>query len=552
MKFACRLGVASLAGVTSALFVGPLARASTGDFNGDGYEDLAIGVPAKHVHSQHGTEEDGGEIVVFYGGPNGLRTGDGQRIQQETLGIPGIETREEDEFGGALSVGDFNGDTYFDLAIGAPTKGSEAITPNGQLGAVFVVFGAKSGLRVDGSAQFLQTDMLDVGSPTSLHSTDEFGFSLASGRFNADTWDDLAIGAPGHAIVDASGGLVHQVGEVWILLGSDKGLVTAFHQAWTQGSPGIPGSPEELDRFGHSLAAFDFGLGKEDDLAVGVPQEDVGKFNEAGGLVVLYGGGFTGLRSDHARFFSQATPSIKGAPLFADRWAFTLAAGDLDDDGIGDVVVGSPFETVAPAAFGGPDSEGAVWVLHGSGDAGVTTRDERYHQDSGGIDWIDGIDDSIEVGDEFGTALAVGDFDGRDGPDLAIGVLESFGLLGGSEGAVHVLYGRNGALSLQDDDFWRQDSPGIKGVAGTGDQFGAALAAGDFDGDGFEDLAIGVPRDSVSNGSTTVADCGSVTVIYGSPNGLTNRDQRLHQGLLGLPHQNETGDRFGLVLGKLR
>ena len=98
---------------------------------------------------------------------------------------------------------------------------------------------------------------------------------------------------------------------------------------------------------------------------------------------------------------------------------------------------------------------------------------------------------------------------------------------------------------------WHQDKPGIQGVPETLDHFGWPLAAGDFNGDGIADIAIGVEHDA-----TGLANGGSVNVIYGSPNpgGLQARltagavlaAQIWHQDRPGVPDQTDPLDGFGL------
>lgn len=101
--------------------------------------------------------------------------------------------------------------------------------------------------------------------------------------------------------------------------------------------------------------------------------------------------------------------------------------------------------------------------------------------------------------------------------NLAVGVsLEAVGAVADA-GAVNVLYGTAGGLTGADSQLFTQDSPGVGSSAETEDNFGGVLAAGDFDGDRFADLAVGVWREDV--GAT--ANGGAVNVLYGTAGGLT-------------------------------
>ena len=109
-----------------------------------------------------------------------------------------------------------------------------------------------------------------------------------------------------------------------------------------------------------------------------------------------------------------------------------------------------------------------------------------WNQDSPGL--LGGA----EARDFFGTAVAAGDFENDGYDDLAIGIYkEDIGAIVDA-GAVQVLYGGASGLSATGNQLWFQNSPGIKDGSETGDSFGRSLAGGDFDGDGYGDLAIGV------------------------------------------------------------
>ena len=112
-------------------------------------------------------------------------------------------------------------------------------------------------------------------------------------------------------------------------------------------------------------------------------------------------------------------------------------------------------------------------------------------------------------------------------------------------GAVTVLYGSVGGLSGVGSRLFTQNSPGVRGSSEAGDRFGAALAAGDFNGDGFAELAVGTPGEDVS----AVVDAGAVTVLPGAAGGLTGTGSQLFtQDSPGIGGSAERGDGFGFAL----
>ncbi|HXV45504.1 MAG TPA: FG-GAP repeat protein, partial [Nitrososphaera sp.] len=117
------------------------------------------------------------------------------------------------------------------------------------------------------------------------------------------------------------------------------------------------------------------------------------------------------------------------------------------------------------------------------------------------------------------------DFNGDGYEDLAIGVMFEDVDTIENAGAVNVIYGSSGGLSPvtvggtgRADQIWTQDSTGIEDMAETNDFFGNSLAAGDFNNDGYSDLAIGAVLESVMNEGQNedMVNAGAVNVIYGS------------------------------------
>src|SRR6185503_10360710 len=164
-----------------------------------------------------------------------------------------------------------------------------------------------------------------------------------------------------------------------------------------------------------------------------------------------------------------------------------LAAGDFNGDDRDDLAIGVRFERVGDDGIGA----GAVNVLYGSSSGLTSSGDQFWTQDSAGIE------SGAENNDAFGSALAAGDFDKDGFADLAVGVPGEGVGTKLAIGAVSVIRGSSSGLTSTNDQFWTQDSSGVLDAAEDKDGFGSALATGDFDNDGFADLAIGLPGETV-------------------------------------------------------
>jgi hypothetical protein len=206
---------------------------------------------------------------------------------------------------------------------------------------------------------------------------------------------------------------------------------------------------------------------------------------------------------------------------------------DFNGDGAADLAIGAPGESLGP----GQASAGVVQVLYGSAGGLTATGGQLWSQDSPGVAGV------AQARDGFGAALADGDFNGDGRADLAVGVPSedaTAGFVFGT-GVVHVLYGSAGGLTATGSQLWSQDSPGVAGVAEPGDGFGGALAAGDLDGDGDDDLAAGAPQENQAR--------GVLHVLEGSGSGLTAAGSQLwQQGSGGIAGVAEAGDGFGGAL----
>ncbi len=416
---------------------------AVGDFNNDGFEDLAVGAPRRlaQMLPLFGDVE-AGTVRIYRGSAGGLTFS--QEISQTGLDI----NEAGDRFGWSLAAGDFDNDGRDDLAVGAPR---DSIDGNVESGYVFVFRGAAGNMTA--------WARLDQGSMGAEEAYDRFGWSLAAGDFNGDGRSDLAIGAPGEA---PSGD--PKAGYVFVYRGTASGLAE-----WVHFGQESLGSVESGDTFGATLASGDFNNDGRDDLAVAAPNEKPSDEQYCGWVYIFRGtaSGLTGTQG--------LGQGALGTCTHQDFFGAALAVGDFNEDGRADLAIGAPGKMISSQR-----QVGQVFIYAGA--AGDLVAQQALTQT--------GLGDN-ERWDAFGAALAAGDLNGDGDAELIVGAPGDTPGSDPAAGSIFVYAGGAGWLT----NWVNRDQAGL-GADEAGDRFGGALATGDFNGDGRRDIAVGAPGEA--------------------------------------------------------
>ena len=319
--------------------------AGVGDVNGDGIDDVVIGA----FNAPPNGAASGRAYVVFgraEGFPAAVELGDLDGLDGFAVNgaAPG------DHLGaGVAGAGDLNGDLLADVVIGA----SDA-DPNGaESGAAYVIFGTAAGF-----APVREVTNLDGSDGFAVLGTapgDFAGLCVAGGDVNGDGLSDLILGARG---ADASGA---DSGAAYVIFGTRRGFPAAIDlSALDPGDGVIIAGPAPGAAAGFCVAsAGDVNGDGVGDILVGCPEASPNGAASGAAYTVF------GRKRLRGRIELAGLDAADGFALHgqvqADRTGSSVSgAGDLNNDGIADVVIGA-----AEADPAGQLSE-AAYVIHGS------------------------------------------------------------------------------------------------------------------------------------------------------------------------------------------
>ncbi|CAM5341035.1 VCBS repeat-containing protein OS=Streptomyces alboniger OX=132473 GN=CP975_18450 PE=4 SV=1 [Streptomyces alboniger] len=373
------------------------------DFNGDGYDDIAVASAGEDV----GSDVDGGTLAILWGSASGI-TGKGVTVADPAPG-------SHDFWGRSLAAGDFDGDGRADLAVGStgsvvhvfkggfnssgaargrytikpPIVGTDGLGPinltagdvNGDRRTDLVVDGYETATAHGWNRNYFvpgTASGLSMGSAKTLKP----GSITAIGDIDADGYGDIVSGAYWNATMDdgTTAPDAAKGGKVWVTYGSPSGpgKVTGI----TQDTGNVPGASETNDYFGYELDLGDVNGDRYLDLVVGVAGENIGSYADTGTVTILYGTASGLNTASGAQSFAQNTAGVPGADEKGDMFGIDVKLDDVTGDGKADLLVGSA-ENAGNGAMTYLSSNGSKITTSGSrtispSTAGVSTTGSPY------------------------------------------------------------------------------------------------------------------------------------------------------------------------------
>ncbi len=357
-----------------------------------------------------------------------------------------------------------------------------------------------------------------------LDDGDLFGVSTANiGDLNDDGVNDLVVGAS----FDDDGGTNR--GAVYILFLNADGTVKT-EQKISDTVGGFSAPLDDIDSFGFGVAGLgDLDGDNVEDVAVGVP---FAGFLNVGEIYILFLNADGTVKSEQR--ISNGDGGF-GGNIMADSFfgASISVLGDINDDGVRDIAVGSY------ASDEGGTDQGSVWILFLDSDG--TVKDEQKISETSG-----GFMGDLDFEDRFGRSVAgLGDLDGDGIQDLAVGtVTDDDG--GTNRGAVYILF-LNADGTVRAQQKISDTEGGFEGDLGDESNFGNALALlADRNGDGIQDLAVGASRDDADG-----FDRGAAFLLLLNADGTVKAEQKISDSRGGFDGSLDDGDRFGVGVTNL-
>lgn len=494
------LAMSSLDGSNGIWFDGvdPNERSGTsvsgaGDFNGDGFDDVLIG-----ANGATPAGVDSGRTYLVFGGASfnqgafALNTLNGNN----GVSFHGYQLHANSGFS-VSGAGDFNGDGFDDILIGAPYH--DAITSD--TGQVYLVFGKAS---FNSGAFVLNTLNVDSGVIfNGIAAFDYAGWSVSrAGDFNNDGFDDIVIGA--HL---ADGDAVNS-GQAYVVFGRARFGIASFGLHSLDGSNGfIINGAVAHDECGKAVSGGgDVNGDGFDDIIVSASYADPGGKTDSGEIYVLYGkasvaSGF--LRINQLKASDGFTLNGFNQPPVGYNYYQSFYAGDVNGDGRADIIIGDRWADPYLKT-----NAGAAYVVL-SVPTGTLNGELRSINGPKGFTLM-----GYYPSQALGSAVAnAGDFNGDGFDDVIVGANKASPLGRPEAGETYIIFGKEGASfdSLTSSEFDGSNGFRIVGVKAYDESGFSVSSAGDINDDGFDDLLVGVINDDFN-----ANEAGSVYILFGA------------------------------------
>ena len=440
-----------------------------GDFNGDGMQDVVMGPMGADGDS--GTRNESGEVYVYPGDQDLNGSIDRGDSENPPGGLTLVGARAGDFLGTELFAADVNGDDIEDLLVGAQNYDG----PDGDrdtCGGVFVVLGRAdlldSPLTLD-----MATPPTDIITIFGAHPGDRLGIWVEAGDLDGDGYDDLLLGAD-QTHAENSAAPEHHRGMVAVIYGREA-FPSVIDLATVEANPeALPGTSrilgrEREDHFGSSIHSRDLDHDGRDELLA-------------------------------AASLNRLSASQRGGGLFSAHASGGGDGPENDRNGAGEVIIffsldeGERLPPVVDLSLPLPPAlAGRVTTIHGAGS-----------------------------GAAMGEEITSGDFNGDGEVDLALGALTGRNPNGATGGTTHVIYGQaGGGLKGVTIDLSADAVDGIPNGLEVSmlyglnvlDLLGDTLSVEDFNNDGFDDLALGIPDHDLPGKN----NAGIVAIAFGRP-----------------------------------
>lgn len=460
-----------------------------GDVNGDGIDDIIIGA---YWADPNALSKAGQSYVVF-----GSNSGFSSTLDLATLDgsngfvVNGINVSGISGYS-VSAAGDVNGDGIGDILIGAPAAPGYGFAFTA--GESYVVFGSNTAFAasmdisaLDGTNGFIINGLLD---------NDSFGASVsAAGDVNGDGIDDIIIGAYS---ADPAGKAA--AGESYVIFGSDAVFSQYFDPSTLDGTNGfVLNGIDAEDVSGISVSnAGDVNGDGIDDVIIGALDADPNGNIDAGESYMLFGSSAAFAANIDLSTLDGSNGFVINGVEAGDKSGFSVsAAGDVNGDGIGDILIGE---------LGNTATSNESYVVFGSSTPFSASLNLSSLDGSNGF-----VIHGITTGDRSGYSVSsAGDINGDGFDDILVGAP----VTGANAGESYVIFGSDQAFSASLDLSTLDGNNGftLRGVV-DGDSSGWSVSgAGDVNGDGIDDIIIGAPYGDPSGANAA----GESYVIYGS------------------------------------